>query len=88
MSQNDRKNIIDALRGVSASHDRCTLMREPETAFPKKEAEEHREHERRLLEERRQHEKRLAEDRHQEHRERIKAVQGLARGMRDIRCAG
>lgn len=88
MGQNDLRDIIDGLRGVSASHDRCTLMRETEMAFRKKEAEEHREHERRLLEERRQHEQRLAEDRHREHREMVEAIQGLTRGARDIRCAG
>lgn len=56
--------------------------------FRKKETEAHREHERRLIEERRQHEKRLAEDRHQEHRERVEAIQGLARSARDMRGAG
>lgn len=83
MGQGDLKDIIEGLRGVSASHDRCTLMRETEMAFRKKETEE-----RRLLEERRQHEKRLAEDRHQEYREMVEAIQGLAREMRDIRCVG
>ncbi|MCJ2132435.1 hypothetical protein [Methylobacterium sp. E-045] len=88
MGQTDLKDIIDGLRGVSASHDRCTLMRETEMAFRKKEAEEHREHERRLLEERRQHEQRLAEDRHREHREMVEAIQGLTRSTKDMRCAG
>ncbi|KQP61044.1 hypothetical protein ASF39_15320 [Methylobacterium sp. Leaf108] len=88
MGQTDLKDIIDALRGISASHDRCTLMRESEMVARKKEVDETREHERRLLEERRQHEKRLAEDRHQEHREMVEAIQGLTRGTRDIRCAG
>ena len=88
MGQNDLQSLIDALRGVSASHDRCTLAREADVASRKKEAEEHREHERRLLEERRQHEKRLAEDSHQEHREMVEAIQGLTRGMRDICCVG
>lgn len=86
MGQGDLKDIIDALRGVSASHDRCTLMRETEMTFRKKEADEHREHERRLLEERRQHEQRLAEDRHREHRELVGALQDLARVTRDVRC--
>ncbi|WP_019905728.1 hypothetical protein [Methylobacterium sp. 77] len=88
MGQGDLKDIIDGLRGVSASHDRCTLMRETEMAFRKKEAEEHREHERRLLEERRQHEQRLAEDKHREHRELVEAVQNLTRSAKDMRCAG
>jgi hypothetical protein len=88
MGQNDLKDIVDGLRSVSASYDRCTLTREAEMQSRKKEAEDHREHERRLLEERRQHEKRLAEDRHQEHREAVSAIQELTRATRDIRCAG
>jgi hypothetical protein len=88
MGQNDLKDLNEGLRAVAASHDRCTLVREAEMLARKKEVEETREHERRLLEERRQHEKRLAEDHHQEHREMVEALQGLARGMRDIRCVG
>lgn len=88
MGQNDLKDIIDGLRGVSASHDRCILMRETEMTFRKKKAEEHRKHERRLLEERRQHEQRLAEDKHREHREMVEAIQNLTRSAKDIRCAG
>lgn len=87
MGQDDLKDIIDGLRTMAASHDRCTLVRETEMAARKKEVEETREHEKRLLEERRTHEKRLAEDRHQEHRELVEAIQGLAGRVRDIRCA-
>ncbi|MGU3361537.1 hypothetical protein ACLBWX_14485 [Methylobacterium sp. M6A4_1b] len=54
----------------------------------RKEAEAHREPERRLLEERRQQAKRLAEERHQEHWAMVEAVQGPACGTRDIRCVG
>jgi hypothetical protein len=88
MGQSDLKNLIEGLRGISASHDRCTLMRETEMLARKKEVEETREHERRLLEERRQHEQRLAEDRHREHREIVEAFQGLTRVVREMRCAG
>ncbi|WP_264045482.1 hypothetical protein [Methylobacterium flocculans] len=88
MGQGDLASLNEGLRMVSASYDRCTLTRETEMAARKKEVEETREHERRLLEERRQHEKRMAEDRHQEHREMVEAIQGLTRGTRDIRCAG
>jgi hypothetical protein len=88
MGQNDLQSLIDAMRGVAASHDRCTLAREADVASRKKEAEEHREHERRLLEERRQHEQRLAEDRYREHRETVEAFQGLTRVVREMRCAG
>lgn len=87
MGQGDLKDLIDGLRGISASHDRCTLVREAEMLSRKEEAKEHREHERRLLEERRQHEQRLAEDRHREHRELVEALQGIAGRMRDFRCA-
>lgn len=88
MGQSDLKDLNEGLRAVAASHDRCTLMREAEMLARKKEVEETRDHERRLLEERRQHEQRLAEDKHREHREVVEAFQGLTRGVRDIRWTG
>lgn len=77
MGQSDPKALIERPQGISASHNRYAPMRETDMVFRKKAAEEHREHERRLLEESRQHEKRFAEDRHQEHREMVEAIQGL-----------
>ena len=87
MGQTDLQALIDALRAISASHDRCTLAREAEMASHKKEVEETRDHEKRLLEERRTHEKRLAEDQRQEHREMVEALNSLTSRVRDIRCA-
>lgn len=87
MGQSDVKDIVEALRATAASHDRCTLVREAEMIARKKEVEETRDHEKKLLEERRVHEQRLAEDHHREHREMVEAIQTLARGTRDIRCA-
>ncbi|MCC0805769.1 hypothetical protein FPV16_05950 [Methylobacterium sp. W2] len=56
MGQGDLQDLIDGLRGISASHDRCALMRETEMAVRKKEVEVTRDHEKKLLEERRVHE--------------------------------
>jgi hypothetical protein len=87
LGQSDVKDLNEGLRLVSASYDRCTLARETETLSRKKEAEENREHEKRLLAERRDYESRIAEDRHREHQQLIEVIQNLIRSIRDMRCA-
>ncbi len=49
MSQGTARDIIDGLRAVAASHDRCTLVRETEIQLRKKHHEELHEQHRQIV---------------------------------------
>ncbi|MER2268264.1 hypothetical protein [Methylobacterium oxalidis] len=76
LGQQQMQDFIEALRGVAASHDRCTLAREAEMETMKQ-----------LAKERRAHENDLARERHAEQRALCDAVLTLNDRLRNLRCA-
>lgn len=85
MGQQDLRDLIEALRGISASHDRCTLLRETEMQTQKQLAKERREHEEDLARDRRDHESQIARDRHEQWRVMGDLMRTLNDRLRDMR---
>lgn len=76
LGQQQMQDFIEALRGVAASHDRCTLAREAEMELRKAQAKE-----------RREHENELARQRHADQRVLQDALLSLNDRLRNMRCA-
>jgi hypothetical protein len=87
MGQQDLRDLIDAMRGISASHDRCTLMRETEMQLQKQLAKERREHEDDLARDRRDHEAQIFRDRHEQWRVMCDLMRTLSDRPRDLRLS-
>ncbi|MBA9071839.1 hypothetical protein FHR71_005631 [Methylobacterium sp. RAS18] len=87
MGQQDLRDLIEAMRGISASHDRCTLVRETEMEAQKRLAKERREHENDAARERRDHETQIARDRHEDWRVMADLMRTLNDRLRDFRVS-
>lgn len=87
VGQSEMRDLIEALRGISASHDRCSLLREAEMQAQKLLAKERREHEDDAAKERREHEARLSGARHEEWRIMSDLIRTLNDRLRDMRIS-
>lgn len=74
MGQQDLRDMIDAMRSISASHDRCSLLRETEMQTNKQ-----------LAKERHDHEARMADARHEDWRVMSDLLRTLNDRLRDMR---
>jgi hypothetical protein len=76
MGQQDLRDLVEALRAMAASHDRCTLVRETEMEVRKK-----------LAKERREHEIEMEERRHDDYRPMLDQMKTLCDRLRDVRIS-